>query len=340
MFARTPLLTAAALALAAPADHPTNVYEEGATWTLTHSETTAWTLDDMTQIVDGTEVEVGSPELAVQFERSFSLEDTYRKVADGAAVTRERTLSSAEGKLTMDFDLMGQREAHAASLSSPLDGAGLVCTVDEDSEEASFAFADDGDEALLVELHEDAELSMLPPRDVVEEGESWVVDLADRPAFFAPGGHLAWETELESQGFVQIQPHHVLATSLLNHSDAARDIEGELEVTWSATKGSDGERLAVLDLGLEAVLDADLSEELSRLCRASGLPDIGMVVTANVTVEGEGQALWDLDAGHLHSMELELSSELEMVIEWNDGSQDYRVEVVMSGASERTIELE
>ena len=36
----------------------------------------------------------------------------------------------------------------------------------------------------------------------------------------------------------------------------------------------------------------------------------------------------------------ELSSELEMTIEWNDGSQDILVEVSMSGASKRTVELE
>ena len=341
MFVRTPLLAVACSLLAVPhADHPTNAYEEGATWGHTYSETTTWTLDSMIQIVDGTEADIGSPEMTVEFERSFSLEDTYAKVKDGAAIEREREVGSTEGEISIEVNLMGQREEHTASMSSALDGATLVCTLDEESGEVAFAFEGDGDEDLLAELLEDAEFSMLPPRDTVEKGDSWIVDLSERPAFFAPGGHLAWETELEDATYGLLEPYHVLATSLLNLSDTARDVEGELEVTWSETKGSDGERLAVLDLTLEAVLDADFGEELARLCRAAGIPDIGMVETASLTVEGEGQALWDLDAGHVHSIELDLSSELELVLEWSDGSSTITVEASLSGATKRSVERE
>ncbi len=341
MFVRTPLLVAVCtLSIAPLADHPTNVYSEGASWSHAYTETTAWTLESMTQLQGGVEVDVGSPAMTVEFERSFSLDDTYARVKDGTLLERKREFGDAEGSLSISVDMMGQVEAHEASMTTPLKGATVVCTLDEESGDHAFAFEDDGDDDLLESLLADAELAMLPSGEGVEKGDSWIVDLSERPSFFAPAGHLSWETSLESERFGMLLPYHVLGTSLLNHSDAARDIEGELEVTWSETKGSDGERLAVLDITLEAVLDADLSEELSRLCGAAGVPDIGMIETVNLTVEGEGQALWDIDAGHLHSFEMEFESELELVLEWTDGSESIRVEATLSGASKRTVALE
>lgn len=341
MLVRTPLLVAVCTLSVAPlADHPTNVYAEDATWSHAYAETSVWTLESMTQVQSGVEVDVGSPEMTIDFARSFSLEDTYARVKDGTLVERKREFGDSEGSLSMSIDLMGQTEAHEASMTSPLNGATIICTLDEESGEHAFAFESDGDDDLLTSLLADAEFAMLPPGKEVEKGDSWIVDLSERPSFFSPAGHLPWKTSFESTSFGLLLPYHVLATSLINHSDAAREIEGELEVTWSETKGSDGERLAVLDITLEAVLDADLSEELARLCRAAGIPEAGMIETVNMTVEGEGIALWDIDAGHLHSFEMELESEVELVLEWTEGSEDIQVEASLSGTTKRTAERE
>lgn len=324
------------LVLIAPVDSPTNKFEAQSSFTKSFREVGEFQLDTLTQTINGQEVSLGDPTMEGTLERSFKIVDEYQKVEKGALEARQRSFEEIEGKSLITVVMMDMEESHSAALSSPLEGEEVLCTWDDEEEAWGFSFAEgsDGRLAWLEGLSADAEFQMIPPEDKVEQGESWTIDLAEQRSFFAPGGLLNWEAEIDTDSSFQLmEPQHVIAISLIALSDTSQEIGGELEVTWVATREIDGESIAELTLELEAELNADLTEELARMSSAASLPEKDSVFSCFWNVEGEGKMLWNIDRGHFQSLAMEFDNEIEFKLAWAEDFGSIAVEAEVSGTT-------
>ena len=338
MFLRTTsIVSFAALVFVAPlAQSPSNSSEEGSTHIKTFSETNSMELESLVQTINGIEVNLGEVEMTGEVSRSYQITDTYTVVKDGRVMQRTRTIEECEGTVESGISVMGMEEGHGAQLSNPLDGLDLVCTWDEKAEEYTFSYDEgsSGEESLLEKMLVDAEFALLAPDDEIEESDSWVVDLADGRAFFAPGGALVWEAEFDGRPFENLEPQNLLSMALLNLADSSQDIEGEVELTWTDTITKDDRKLAVLDLEIAAELSCNLREELNALCASAGAEEQDVEQDCTWSIEGEGQVLWDLEAGHFYSLEIEYETEIELLMEWDQNGAAIAIEAEMSGTCE------
>ncbi len=299
-------------------------------------------MESIVQRINGQEVNMGDATMTGSVTRSYQITDTYAAVDKERATSRERSLADFEGEIEIALIVMGEEENHTATLSNPLDGLDIDCTWNEKDETFRYGFGEgsDGDATLLENLLIDAEFSLMPPNDEVEESDSWIVDLADGRALFSPGGALAWDAELGPEGFQNLEPQNVISIALMNLGDVSEDIEGEAEVSWTKTISKDDRKLAVLEVEVTAELTAELGERLNALCSSAGVEPLDMAQDTSWSVEGEGELLWDLESGHFHSFEIEYDTVIELTLEWEQDGAEIEIEVELSGTTEFSAEHE
>lgn len=342
MHHRTLLIVVAALAASPLAESPKNRSVAGSSHVKSFRESSELQLDSITQTVNGVEVDLGDVMMSAKIERSFGLVDEYVAVEEGRLTKRRRRFEEVDGLAEMSLDVMGERESQTLTLSSPLEGLEVLCEWDEEAEEHSFRFDEDGggDKGLLEHLLADAEFRMIPPGREAEPKDSWVIDLGEERSFFAPGGLLSWEAELGPGSYEIIEPWQMIVISLTGMSEVSQEIEGELAAIWTETIEVDGVRAAVIALELNAELRADLGDELVRMALSSDLEELDATFEVMWSIEGEGKILWNLEAGHFISLELECENEIEFTLELEEEFGRVEVQAELSGTTSLTATAE
>jgi hypothetical protein len=252
-------------------------------------------LDDFTFSMNGEESDPGMLGIPTDFEVSFGylLEcmDAYESVADGRPLALLRTFEEFEGWY-VDPDGVEARED-----TGEFDSLAVRFTWNEEEEEYDREVVEGEytDEEGLAVLNEDLDLRGLLPEDEVEEGDSWEVSGAPLMAILVPGVDL---TRLLDEEDTEDVPEEIVAA-------AERLVaEATATCTFDGLEEEDGRRLARITL--EWTVADDLEFDPSTF----GLDEIGIPMDdssfeASFGIELEGVCLWDLEAGHFHSFEME-----------------------------------
>jgi len=284
--------------------------QPGTSVTKTISFVMKTSLDEMEMTMNGEDFPQ-KPEIesSSTVSRTLVVTDTYTKSEGGRPLVLEREYS----ELTMtndnpiEINMMGQdmsADLHATG-TSELEGTTVKFEWDADEEEYRASFVGEGgDEEMLAGLGEDLDVRALLPVDEVEVGDSWDLDTAALVSVFFPGGELSFEFESDGD-----EPMMGMSDPSQNPDPAIMmgEPEGSASATFETEREADGVRVAEISIDFQLDSSTDLTEYISEMLSES-MPEMPMVVEsadAEWTFEGSGVLLWNLDGGHVHSLELE-----------------------------------
>ena len=185
--------------------------------------------------------------------------------------------------------------------------------------------ADDEDRELAsAMLSEDMSLRMLLPTGEVAEGDSWTVEAGAEGmlSMFFPGIRLdgaseflaaaAAEEEPESEEFVREAAELLLQA----FEDATMDL------TFAGMVEEGDKEFARIDMSTEFLASFDPSDMIERAsAMQEDAPEMDATIGVVLSGAGEGYVLWDVEANHLHSMELEgdwtfdVEADISMIME-------------------------
>ena len=301
-------------------------------------------------VVPGESGEVGV-ELAAEWERGLKLRDTYVACSDGRPTELRRAFEelSHEVQSALLVEVGGVVEVEdpaAATGESELEGTTVTFAWNPESGSYRKAFADgEGDAELLEGLAENTDLRGFLPRDEVSDGDRWDVEAEAVVALLRPGGDLS--LAIESDGTAWEAP--AAGIEAWFYTDLGDFVSSDAEVdatcTYEGRSQVDGRDHGVVAIEVELSCESDvrdgMQDAIDRI--ADMLPGAVEVTTADLTVtmEGEGELVWDLEAGHARSLtlELELTVEIERAIEVDAGGEFMEVTTDMTIEGELIHEL-
>jgi hypothetical protein len=278
-------------------------------------------LDEFSAIVDGQDYGalLGALELSIESTQSVTVVDTYVTTEDGRPQELRRTFDALGTETSSSFGSDFDSGDQGMSFSSDLEGSTVVFTLDEDGEYAvAFADEDGGDEDLLDGLEEDMDLRFLLPDGEVSEGDSWEVPVSAFAALIRPGGDLGLGPD--DLALDELEGMDGLMDSLEDslEEELGEILEGSCECTFAGMREVDGVELAEIELALEISSAVDivelLDDAIAELSATTGeeAPFVIEIADLNVDIESEGVLLWDLEGGHLRSLELSSDGLLEL----------------------------
>jgi hypothetical protein len=234
-------------------------------------------------------------------ERKLVVTDRVISAEDGRILRLERTYEevASEGENYVEFG--DQSHESSQSGSSEIEGATVAFEWDEDEEEYLTESDDVSDDA-LEELLFDLDFTLLLPDGDVEEGDEWSLDPDGYRSVMDVWEGLPWEYE-NSDGETTSSSDEEGGDVPEPETDESED--GELVVTFTGTRDEDGVTVAVLSLSgeIEADRTMDMTHEFEQ-----GSTEVHSETSESREISGE--ALWNLESGHLLSLviEVELSA--------------------------------
>ena len=266
-----------------------------------------------TTVVDGeASTTEGGQEIAQRLRLSFV--DQYTAVSDDGVSELRRSFDSIAMTST-------RREANALTdrpraldiaMTSPLEGRVVVFQTTEDG--TTPTIEGDGNalaEDVLAGLNEDTDLRLfLPPSADVGENARWAIDPKALAHVLAPGGDLRFEAQSSAA-----LPGGAEAPSNPGSSPLdgwmSGDVEGAALATFVETSTVDGHTCAVIQIELDLSSTRDTTESAREKFAAVPMPEGGdMALTLDFSeavcvLKGEGELLWDLEAGRFRSFTLD-----------------------------------
>ena len=264
------------------------------------------------------------PEIALTDNETIEVTDEYVSVADGRATKLKRTFDKLTGDSTENVSMSasgGEDQEKAAKKESPLERKSVVFTWKDDAYAAAWAEGEKGDDDLLEKLDADMDLIGLLPTKSVSDGDNWVLAPQLFNKISSPGGrlHLKDKSEADKEDKNAVQ------------DVIEKNIEGEAKATYKGTREVDGVKMGVLEITAEL--------------EARGTAEEGKGENAiEYKVKYDGEALWDIKSGHLHSLKLtgkmKISMDTKTSIEFNGESHEMHQKIEFSGDVEHTISVE
>jgi len=273
-----------------------------------------FSLDELSVVVDGQDMgaALASFEMSMEQETRIEVTDVFVALSEGRPSKLERTFGalSSSLKMTMSGPMQegGDQDFKSAS---PLEGQTVVFQWNEEKGEFDLHFSEDDGEAELLEgLVEDMDLRAFLPDAEVAKDDTWSVPLEELSVLYMPGGDLSLKPEgldLDEEGMEMMKQIF---------SDFGEDfselIEGECTCTFAGSREEEGVRLAEITVAIEAASTFDLTEMIAKILesavQSSGveMPNISLdTADLNLDFDGGGTLLWDLEAGRLHSFQLQ-----------------------------------
>jgi len=322
------LLSIAVLtASVAPADSLTFHVEPKSKLTKTFENTVKLASESMSITVDGQDAHGGvdSPKIEISDHEKIVVTDEYASVADGRATKLVRKFDDLAGESTETTAMpegsgMEDREEKSTK-TSPLEGKTVVFTWKDDAYKAAWAEDEKGDDDLLEKLEGDMDLLDFLPAKEVSDGDTWDLEAKVFNKISSPGGKLQLRDQEKDEGeeMTKIQ------------EQIEENIEGEGKATYRGTRDVDGAKVGVIEIAAE--LQSHGSFEADG--RENGV---------EYKITYTGQLLWDLKAGHLHSLELEgtvgFVMDMKSSMDFNGESHELNQRVEFAGEFEHKITVE
>ncbi len=292
----------------APATRVAFTVAEGKSLTKTFESKSDLSLEDMTM---GGAAGGMAPDIEMTMGVSYKYEvsDEYVKVDGGAPKKLKRTFDTLSSAVTtaMKMEIMGQSRDQDSNVSaeSELEGKSVVFTWDADKKEFKRAFDPAGGEEKLLEgLREDMDFRGLLPDGEVSEGDEWEIEPKNLADVLAPGGNMAMKPK-DAGADPGMGP-----SGMENIADMfGDDMEGKSKAQFTGMREVDGAQLAVIKLTIEVKAKSDITDRVREEMDKSGTPEGVDEMTFNSVdvefeIEAEGQMLWNVAAGHFHSLDL------------------------------------
>ena len=317
--------------------------EASSSLTKTFSTDGEMSLDDMTMVQNGQEIDASmmGMEMSATSTYTVTVTDEYMAVADGRPTKFVRTFDeiSTSSAVSTANAMMGESNMEIDG-SSELEGVRVQFTWDDDAGEytASFPEGEDGDEELLEGLDASMDMIAMLPEGEVSEGDTWSVDAQALRAIFAPGGAVKIEMEMPEEDGMgmgsQPTPDQFIG-----------DMEGEVTAEFAGTRDEGGVQVAVIKLSANVSSSTDISELMGDMMNdmgdAQGFEIDLESMDSEFSFEGEGELLWNLAQGVVFGLEMtgEVSQVMDTVMTINAQGQEMGFEQSMSLGGNQTISV-
>lgn len=332
LLAGLPLL----LALQPRADRVTFAPESGSSFQKQFEVAFDLTLGDLTMMVGGMDMSEGVPsDFELSTEIGLSVVDTYVEVEDGVPLELLRRYEDFEAHWeTPD----GSGEADDGPLSE-LDGKQIRFKWNPDAETYDVSYEDgEGDEDALERLHVDMDFRAMLPDGEVSEGDTWTLDSEQVAGVILFG--------LRTNGFSLDMDGELGPMQDLLESELIPQLEAlaqglTAECTYRGRETVDGRSLGSIGIELDGEGTLDLAGLILGMIEAQAPEGLELEVDITeavvlLTLEGEGELLWDLEAGRFHAFELapdlEILVDLLMSIDAGGETQDIEASVELFGS--------
>ena len=308
----------------------------------TFTTTTNMELDDMQMSMNG-EPSPMTPDMEMTMEtvNVVTVTDEYGEIKGGQPAMLTRTFDEIGAEMEMDLvvSMMGNEESQAptGSGSSELEGSSVVFKWNDETSEydVSFAEGEEGEAELLESLAENMDVRGLLPTDELAEGDSYDIELTALIDVLAPGGDLKLDMEIEGQEQGAMGPDAAMMSDFRRFFEDM--LEGKATGKYVGTRDVAGVMVAVIEIEIEIDASADMSDLATEMMGQEELP-VEMSIDrldVQMTYEGGGELLWNMAAGHIHSLDLtaDITVAMDMAMAMDMGGQamDLGMEMAMSG---------
>lgn len=256
-------------------------------------------LDDLRVMVDGQEMPVPTDELSggILFDVAMEVADRFVKSDEGRVIELVRTYGKIRG------------EAGPEGETESMDGIDELVDKpvrfrwNESDGEYDVTYADEkaaGKPELLEALAPDMDFTMLLPEGEVAKGAKWSVKGDELALLFFPGGMPVSLPDDPSGMSKQVE-------EALESQVAAAFKDFEVACTYQGAREEGSTRVGEITFSFQGKVNIDLTDILRTAIEAqAGEVDIQVDITANLGLEfdGSGILLWNLAAGHVHSMDM------------------------------------
>ncbi|MEZ5975448.1 MAG: hypothetical protein R3F17_07700 [Planctomycetota bacterium] len=273
-------------------------------------------LDSMVVTVNGEEMDPAAmgmdlDEATLEMSMNLAFSDEYVSM-DGSKVKKlKRTFHSGSA----EFEA-GSGESDKKDMSE-LEDETVIFNWNE--EKGTYEIKDEEGEDAKEELQVmsiDTDLRVFLPKAGVEVDESWTVGGKELFSVLIPGIDLDKAARLADEKAAEEGDVPFTPSGMLKYLDEM----GKVECTYKGAREVDGVTLQVIALKPEIEKSIDLTDLLSGIIEKQA-PGQEIEVNLTVTLEGtgNGELLWDAEAGHFRKYDLEM--QLSTLVEANGGAQ-------------------
>ncbi len=317
-----PVLTLSLAALVLPAgDEVHFAPEKGLVVRRTFEAVSDYSLEEAEFTVDGeSPPELPEPDLDVHNVERIVVVDEFAEMGTGMPLRLRRTFEELSSTTT--FSSAAAEEDFEQVEKSDLQGTTVVFAWDNEAEEYGVELEEDGEAGaeLLEGLVEDMDFRALLPGEEVSAGDSWEVDATLILTLMWPGGFV---------GFYDEQAGVIDEVQAEVNVGLVEALEGEAKATYAGTRDEDGVTVAVFELVFEVSSGTSVDVDLE--------DDMVEERTYETTRKVQGEVLWNLEGGLLHSAALESDSMLSlsgtMTVEGEDGEIELAQKQVFRGTT-------
>jgi len=259
-------------------------------------------------------------------ERSLVVTDRVVAHEDERVTKLERTFDEVSAETESTHDSGGRTRDLSSTADSELSGETVVFVWDEDEEEY-LVESDDVDDDLLENLKYDYDFVALLPGEDVDEGDEWEIEIEDFEAMMNPWNALPLEWESSDGEVVEASADRERSEPEIDESK-----DGEITARYAGTREVDGVTYAVIEIEgeIETERTVDSSREDEQISSTSH-----QEISETRTIEGE--ALWHVEGGHLHSLEIAFdlsgSEMMESTFRFRDQEFNNESETDVSGTT-------
>ncbi len=284
---------------------------EGSSLTKTFENKGEFSLDHMAMTINGQENPT-MPQMSMTFNtgQKVVVTDHYVANRDGAPKQLKRHFDDLGSDLSMSMKMEVMGESHDQDKSvkskSQLTGKTVVFTWDADSKEYKKAFDPSEDNAdLLKGVKEDMDLRVLLPENEVKEGDEWDIDVKGLAGVFGPGGNLSLVPDEKDAG--GMDPG--MSSGMSSMSEMLGDLlEGEAKGKFTGMREVGGAKMAVIKINVKISSSKDMTDVVAEAMKKAKMPaEMEMKfdhMDVDLKIESEGELVWNVAAGHAHSLEL------------------------------------
>jgi hypothetical protein len=311
-------------------------FEKGQVLTTTISMESATTLEESATLVNGNEMPMPAEMTSeANMTSTISFTDKVLRASDSQLSAFQRTYTEAgDSRSTRMVDPMGGDHSGDIARVSQLIDIPILFERGDDGFEASFPEDSEGDDDWLDGLLATPDWNLLLPEETPKIGDEWEVSVDLLKGLREPGGDIAWEVDGEATGIegeVQAPP-------------GITDYEGEISA--KLVEIEDG--VATIEFELEVSSETDLTDYVTEDGMLIGDEDSGMptpemeALIIETESEGSGVCYWDMEAGRMNSLILEIESEetQTVVMALEMGGQSMDIESISTSRVVESIEIE
>ncbi len=301
---------------------------------------TTTTVDNATITVMDQEIEAGEG-MVNSSDRTVRIVDELGKVDDGRVLDFVRSYEGVLESSNTEGAVEGVEVKDGDGDASDLEGQKVAFNWDAEEEAYIPKYTgeeDPGEDEWLAELTASLDMVSWLPENEVEVGGKWEVSLDELAPVIWFGGRL-YPIQASEGGD---GPEGGVAITVPNFSDTQmlEGCEGQIRLTLEQVEEEDGGRIAFVTFELTGSVEQDLSEKATAINEARGEDQAFDAAEQSIEMTGSGELRWDLKAGQLVSLTLDLEQDIEENAEWGIDAHGMEMDLSFNSVKNTTYHIE